>query len=138
MSCDDVGLVLGARLLLSASPLHRKMVEGFNNCFYVQRPMVSPIYPASGPAGRLVAHLHSNSRCPTSTGAVHKSVTFRSVFMLVQLNKYVVLCVVLMVLRWVIVLSVLGVVATICVDVCMVHLQSGGLYCRCFICVQFR
>ena len=40
-------------------------------------------------------------------------------------------------LRWVVVLSVFGVVVTICVGVCMVHLQSG-LYCRCFICVQFR
>ena len=40
-------------------------------------------------------------------------------------------------LRYVVVLSVLGVVVTICVGVCMVHLQSG-LYCRCFIPVQFR
>ena len=40
-------------------------------------------------------------------------------------------------LRWVVVLSVFGVVVTICVGVCMVHLQSG-LYCHCFICVQFR
>ena len=39
-------------------------------------------------------------------------------------------------LRWVVVLSVLGVVA-ICVGVCMVYLQAG-LYCRCFISVQFR
>ena len=36
-------------------------------------------------------------------------------------------------------LSAMGccVVVTICVCVCMVHLQSG-LYCHCFICVQFR
>ena len=40
-------------------------------------------------------------------------------------------------LRWVVVLSVLGVVVKICVGVCMVHLQSG-LYCRCYICVNFR
>ena len=46
--------------------------------------------PASGPAGRRVVPLHSTSRCPTSTGAVHKSVTFRCVFMLVQWNKCVV------------------------------------------------
>ena len=38
---------------------------------------------------------------------------------------------------WGVVLSVLGVVGTFCVGVWMVHLQSG-LYCRCFICVQFR
>ena len=36
--------------------------------------------------------LHSTSRCPTSTGAVHKSVTCSCVLMLVQLNKYVVVC----------------------------------------------
>ena len=34
--------------------------------------------------------LHSTSRCPTSTGAVHKSITFSCVFRLVQLNKCVV------------------------------------------------
>ena len=34
-------------------------------------------------------------------------------------------------------LSVLGVVVSICVGVLMVHLQSC-LYCRCFICVHFR
>ena len=36
--------------------------------------------------------LHSTSRCPTSMGAVHKSVTCSCVFMLVQLNKCVVVC----------------------------------------------
>ena len=36
--------------------------------------------------------------------------------------------------RWVVVLTVLSVVVTICVGVCMVHLQSG-LHCRCFISV---
>ena len=36
--------------------------------------------------------LHSTSRFPSSTGAVHKSVTFSGVFMLVQLNKCVVVC----------------------------------------------
>ena len=40
-----------------------------------------------GPLVDCVVPLHSTSRCPTSTGAVHKSVTFRCVFMLVQLNK---------------------------------------------------
>ena len=40
-------------------------------------------------------------------------------------------------LCWGVVLSVLGVVVTSCVGVGMVHLQSG-LYCHCFICVQFR
>ena len=40
-------------------------------------------------------------------------------------------------LRWVVVLAVLGVVVTICVGVCMVHLQSA-LYYRCFIYVYFR
>ena len=36
--------------------------------------------------------LHSTSKFPTSTGVVHKSVTFSCVFMLVQLNKCVVVC----------------------------------------------
>ena len=36
--------------------------------------------------------LHPTSRCPTSTGAVHKSVTCSCVFMLVQLKKCVVVC----------------------------------------------
>ena len=36
--------------------------------------------------------LHSTRRYPTSTGAVHKPVTFSCVFMLVQLNKCVVVC----------------------------------------------
>ena len=35
--------------------------------------------------------LYSTNRCPTSMGAVHKYVTFRCVFMLVQ-NKCVVAC----------------------------------------------
>ena len=35
---------------------------------------------------------HSASRLPTFTGAVHKSVTLRWVFILVQLNKCVVVC----------------------------------------------
>ena len=35
--------------------------------------------------------LHSTSRCPTSTGFVHKSVSCSCVFMFVQLNKCVVL-----------------------------------------------
>ena len=37
-------------------------------------------------------HLHLTSRCPTSTGAIHTSVTFSCVFMLVQLNKCGVVC----------------------------------------------
>ena len=37
-------------------------------------------------------HFHSTSRCPTSKEAVHKSVTFRCVFMLVQLNKCAIVC----------------------------------------------
>ena len=36
--------------------------------------------------------LHSTNRCSTSTGAVHKSVTYSSVFMKVQLNKCVGVC----------------------------------------------
>ena len=36
--------------------------------------------------------LHSTSRCPSSTGAVHKYVTCSCVFMFVQLNKCVVVC----------------------------------------------
>ena len=39
-----------------------------------------------------MAPLHSTSRFPTSTGTVHKSVTFSCGFMLVQLNKCVVIC----------------------------------------------
>ena len=36
--------------------------------------------------------LHSTSRCPTSMEAVHKSLTFSCVFMLVQLNKCFAVC----------------------------------------------
>ena len=46
--------------------------------------------PSSRHPGRLVPPLHLTSKCSTSTGAVQKSVTFRCVFMLVQLNKCVV------------------------------------------------
>ena len=43
-----------------------------------------------------------------------------------------------MVVRWVVVLSVLGVVDTICVGVCMVHPQSG-LYCgRLSVCNSYE
>ena len=45
------------------------------------------IHLAGGP-------LHSPIRFPSSTGAVQKSVTLRSVFMLMQLNKCVVVCVI--------------------------------------------
>ena len=76
-------------LLLSAPPLHPKMAEGSNNRFYAHWAMVSP--PSSRHPNPL-APLHSTSRCPTSTGAVHKSVTFSCVFRLVQLNKCVVVC----------------------------------------------
>ena len=57
---------------------------------------------------------------------------FLSFGWLLSVSGWVVIC-----LRRVVVLYVLGVVVTICVGVCMVHLQSG-LYCCCFICVQFR
>ena len=58
--------------------------------------MHTVVYPfgdirARGLTGR---PLHSTSRFPVSTGAVHKSMTFGCMFMLVQLNKRVV-CVVL-------------------------------------------
>ena len=53
-----------------------KMVEGSNNRFYAHRLMLSP-HLASIRARWLTGDsLHSTSRCPTSTGAVHKSVTF--------------------------------------------------------------
>ena len=57
--------------------------------FYTHRPMVSP-HLTGIRDGWLP--LHSTSRCPTSTGAVHKSGTFSCVFMFVQLNKCVVVC----------------------------------------------
>ena len=77
-------------MLLSAPPLHRKMVEGSNNRFYAHLPVVSP--HLTGTRWLTDGPVHSNSRCPTSTGAVHKSVTFSFVFMLVQLNKCLVVC----------------------------------------------
>ena len=40
----------------------------------------------------MVAPSHSTSRLPTSPGTVHKSATLRCVFILVQLNKCVVVC----------------------------------------------
>ena len=72
--------------------LHRKMVEGSNNRFYAHRPMVSPHLAGIRARWSTSGPLHSTSRCPTSTGAVHKSVTCSCVFMLVQLNKCVVVC----------------------------------------------
>ena len=56
------------------------------------RPMVFPHLTVIRTRWLTGAPLHSTSRCPTSTGAVHKSVTFSCVFMLVQLNKWVVVC----------------------------------------------
>ena len=79
-------------LLLSALPLHRKKrwrgpttVSTLTGRWYV---------PSNRHTGPQVGWcpLQSTSRCPTSTGAVHKSVTFSCVFMLVQLNKCVVVC----------------------------------------------
>ena len=67
-----------------------KMVEGSNNHFYAHRPMVSPHLASIRARWLPGGPLYSTSRCPTSTGAVHNSVTFRCVFMLVQLNKCVV------------------------------------------------
>ena len=49
LNCDDICMCVVNKqfssiwlLLLSAPPLHRKMVEGSNNRFYAHRPMVSP------------------------------------------------------------------------------------------------
>ena len=54
----------------------------------------------------LGAPLHSASRLPTSTGAVHRSVTLNCVFILVQLNRCVVCGSVLQ--RGIVVMSVLS------------------------------
>ena len=79
-------------LFLSAPPLHRRMVEGSNNRFL--RTPADGIPPSSRHPGpwSTGGPLHAISRCPTSTGAVHKSMIFRCVFMLVQLNKWAVVC----------------------------------------------
>ena len=71
-------------LLLSAQPPTEKKVERSNNHFYAHRRMVSPHLSGIRSAGWLMIPPF------TSTGAVHKSVTFSYVFMLVQLNKCVV------------------------------------------------
>ena len=63
-------------------------VEGSNIRLYAHRPIVSPMYPASMPDGPL----HSTSRFPTSTRAVHKLVTLCCVFMLAKLNNCAVVC----------------------------------------------
>ena len=68
----------------------RKMVEGSNNRFYAHRSMVSSHLACIRIRWSTGGPLHLTSRCPTSTGAVHKSVTFRCVLLLVQLNKCVV------------------------------------------------
>ena len=76
-------------LLLSAPPLS---VEGSTMSLYAHRPMV--IHHLVG----IRVHwlngdpLHSTSKLPTSTGTVHKSMTWSRVFILVQLNKCVVMC----------------------------------------------
>ena len=69
-----------------------KMVERSNNRIQAHRPMVSPHLAGIRACWLTGVPLHSASRCLTSTGAVHKSVTFSCVFMLVQLNKCVVVC----------------------------------------------
>ena len=46
--------------------------------------------PSSRHTGMLVDH--STSKCPTSMGAIHKSMTFSCVSLLTQLNKCVVVC----------------------------------------------
>ena len=66
------------------------MMEWPNNRFYAHRLIVSPHLTGIRTRRLTGAPLHSISRCPTSTGAVHKSVTCRCVFMLVQLIKCVV------------------------------------------------
>ena len=66
--------------------------EGSNNRFYAHRSMLFP--PSSRHPGQLVDWWTPpfNQQVPSSTGAVHKSVTFRCVFMLVKFNKCVVAC----------------------------------------------
>ena len=70
------------------------MVEGSNlilriNRFYAHRPIVSPSNRNPGPRVDWWPPPF-NQQVPTSTGAVHKSVTCSCGFMLVQLNKCVV------------------------------------------------
>ena len=68
-------------------PSTEKMVKGSNKCLYAH-PHLTEIR-ACLLTGVL---LHSTRMWPTSTGAVHNSVTFSCGFMLVQLNKCVVVC----------------------------------------------
>ena len=56
------------------------------------RTLADGIPHLAGSRARWCPLLHSTSRWPTSTSAVNKSVTFMCVFMLVQLNKCVVVC----------------------------------------------
>ena len=60
--------------------------------FYAHRSMLSPHLTRLQDRQLTGGPLHSTSRCPTSTGAVHKSVTCSCVFMLVQLNKCFAVC----------------------------------------------
>ena len=68
------------------------MLEASNIGFYAYRPMVSPLLAGIRARWLTGDPLHSTSRFPASTRAVHISVIFSCVFMLVQLNKCVVVC----------------------------------------------
>ena len=78
-------------LLLSAPPLYRNGVGVQQSCLRTpahgipHQTEIRARWLTGGP-------LQSTSRCPASTGAVHKSATCSCVFMLVQLNKCVVVC----------------------------------------------
>ena len=69
------------------------MVDGSNINFMALRMMVSSHLVDVQTHWLTVDHLYSSSTLPTSTGAVNKSVTLSCVFILVQLNKCVVVCV---------------------------------------------
>ena len=92
VSAWHVGGTRGSCIVVVCLTTPPKNVEWSNNRFYTHRPMVSPHLTRIRTAGLTGGPIHSTSKCPTSTGAVHKSLPFSYVFMLVQLNKCVVVC----------------------------------------------
>ena len=83
--CPEAGHSSGL-LLLSSPPLHHYRWRGPTSVSTHTGRWYSPTSRHPGPLDDWWS-LHSTSRFPTSTGAVHKSVTVSCVFMLVQLNK---------------------------------------------------
>ena len=77
---------------LLLNPIHRKWWMGPTTVSKHTGRWYTPHLAGIRARWLMVGPLHSTNRCPTSTGAVHKFVTFSCVFMLVQLNKCAVVC----------------------------------------------